>query len=232
MVSRSIHWNGKGAASVLLALGAAWVSSCTSTSTQTTARQPYHAKAHRPNNPSNVRVKVSLANQMVYVMEGDRPLLVTPTCVGTAAKPTPAGNFRITIKTAKRRSNSYGFYHNPSTGQLISNQGNKRPPGWRYVGYPLPYWCEFKSAYGFHGGWVHPTPRSHGCLRLHQNVAPKFFALVNVGTPVNIARTQPEDATIGQNVPRPADYNDPEYPAHILTTDQIFSLYQGEIFEN
>ena len=33
---------------------------------------PYHVTAYKPNNPSAVRVKVSLSQQNVYVMEGDR----------------------------------------------------------------------------------------------------------------------------------------------------------------
>lgn len=186
--------------------------SCESTQTsqnrtQASASKPFHSKAYRPQNPSAVRVKVSIANQMIYVMEGDRPLLVTPTCVGAPSTPTPMGNFRITIKTHKRRSYSYGQY-------------------------PLPYWCEFKSAYGFHGGWVHPYPKTHGCLRLHQNVAPKFFQLIKVGTPVNISRTQPEDQTLGKNVPRPRDYDGLEYPPHILMTDRVFNIYQGPIYED
>ncbi len=85
----------------------------------------------------------------------------------------------------------------------------------QYVGYPMAFWCEFKPEYGFHQGYVWPVPRSHGCLRLHHNVAPKFFALVHVGTPVDIAQTQPEDATIGANVQRPTDYNDPD-PGAVL----------------
>jgi len=35
-------------------------------------------------------------------------------------------------------------------------------------------------------------------------VAPKFYALAKMGTPVNIAQTQPEDATIGKDLKRPA----------------------------
>jgi len=35
-------------------------------------------------------------------------------------------------------------------------------------------------------GFVHPYPRTHGCIRLHGEAAPKFFALVKIGTPVSI----------------------------------------------
>ncbi|MDB4947330.1 MAG: erfK, partial [Labilithrix sp.] len=153
----------------------------------------YDSPAYRPHNPSAVRVKVSLSQQMVYVMEGNRPLLVTATCVGMPQKPTPRGNFTVYNKIAKKRSGSYGF--GVSGGTITPAEASKARG--RYVGYPMPYWVEFSPGYGFHSGYVHPFGKSHGCLRLHPNVAPKFFALVREGTPVNIANSQPEDAILG-----------------------------------
>lgn len=173
-----------------------------------TVEEPYYVKAYKPNNPRDVKVKISTENQTIYVLEGDRPLMVAACSVGTAATPTPKGNFKIYLKEKKRRRRSQ--------------------PG---RGYPMGYWCEFKSAYGIHAGWVHPAPRTHGCVRLHFDVAPKFFALVREGTPLNIATRQPEDQTIGKNVPRPMDYADPEFPPHILNTDKMFELYGGPLFD-
>ncbi len=169
----------------------------------------YYVKAYRPNNPANVRVKVSIANQTLYVMEGDRPLMVAACTIGKPSSPTPRGNFKIYSKQKHRRRISQ-----PSAG------------------YPMGYWCEFKSAYGIHAGWVHPGPRSAGCIRLHFNAAPKFFNLVRVGTPLNIAYSQPEDATIGQNVPRPRDASAPEFPSSILNSNEVFNLYKGPLFDD
>ena len=42
------------------------------------------------------------------------------------------------------------------------------------AGYPMAYWCEFKPAYGFHEGFVHPYPHTHGCVRLHGEAAAGF----------------------------------------------------------
>lgn len=173
--------------------------------------------AYKPHNQANVRVKVSLSKQQVYVMEGDRPLLVAATCIGVpgTSKRTPVGNFTAFNKIAKKRSGSYGFYVNG--GQITAAEAGHGSG--KYIGYPMPYWVEFTSGYGFHEGYVWPVPRTHGCLRLHKNVAAKFYALVPAGTPINIAQTQPEDQTIGQNVPRPTDYNDPDPDARILCTE-------------
>lgn len=181
--------------------------------------------AYRPTNPSAVRVKVSLAQQQVYVMEGTRPLLVAATCVGIPSKPTPKGNFVVYSKIAKKRSMSYGFYK--KGGVITAAQAGKGSG--TYIGYPMPYWVEFAPAYGFHQGYVWPIPRSHGCLRLHKNVAPKFFALVQNGTPINIAQNQPEDATIGLNVPRPSDFSDPDPAPEIMISDRAFAAPSGPL---
>jgi hypothetical protein len=202
----------------LFALGATalWFTGCAG---GTRLGGSYDAVAYKPHNPNNVRIKVSLANRAVYVMEGDRPLLVTATAIGTPSNPTPKGNFRIFNKIAKKRSGSYGF---SVSGDRIVACKSSQATG-RYVGFPMAWWCEFHPAYGFHEGAVWPTPRTHGCLRLHKNVAPKFYALARMGTPVNIATTQPEDATIGRNLRRPTDYNDPDPPAAFLISDRVFS---------
>src|SRR3982750_1609371 len=138
---------------------------------------PYHVTAYKPNDPSKVVVNVSLAAQNVYVMEGDRCLMAVACTVGIPAKPTPKGSFTIYRKEEHKRSGSYGFAVKgdrviPATSAM----------GGRYVGYPMGYWCEFAPAYGFHQGFVHPNPRTHGCIRLHGEAAPKFFALVRIGT--------------------------------------------------
>ena len=194
-------------------------------------RSAYDAPASRPQNPNNVRVKVSLKNRAVYVMEGDRPLLVTATAIGLPGKATPTGNFRVFNKLADKRSGSYGFWVN---GDNIrpGTSGSCNVPGGHYVGFPMAYWVEFAPGYGFHEGSVWPIPRTHGCLRLHKNVAPKFFALTKIGTPVNIAYSQPEDETIGKNLKRPQDYNDPDPPASYMTSSRVFSRTAGNLFIN
>jgi hypothetical protein len=208
------------------------VSGC---ATRDRPRKEFDSPAYRPTNPERVRVKVSLKNQAIYVLDGDRPLLVTATCVGKATSPTPKGTFTIFSKQAKRRANTYGFWIHDGKNQIVPEKLKNRPAGsgWRFKGYPMGYWCEFLPAYGIHAGWVHPVPRSLGCLRLHRNVAPKFFALVRVGTKVHIADSHPEDATIGKNLARPQDYNDPEFPPEILFTDRVFeSAVNTPLFEN
>ena len=213
-------------------------SSCSSTpgsGTTSSARRAYETydrPATLPANPSKVRVKVSLKNRMAYVMEGNKPLLVMPVTVGKSSTPTPSGNLRIRSKNHYYRANTHGYAINGNTvrGCYLRN----KPAGWKFKGTPMPYWCEFKSAYGFHTGWMKPYPASGGCLRMHKNVAPKFYRLVSVGTPVSISSTQPEDATIGRNIPRPP-YSTP-FPGNpdgmMAHTDDFFTMHKQPTYSN
>ena len=151
----------------------ALLTSCTTMAPTSTGT--YHVTALKPHDPSKVVVKLSTSTQNVYVMEGDRLLMAVQGNVGKAGSPTPKGNFTI--------------YYKNKTKRRISQPD---------AGYPMAYWCEFKSAYGFHEGFVHPYPRTHGCVRLHREAAARLFALTRIGTPVHIATSLPEDARVRQ----------------------------------
>lgn len=193
----------------------------------TTFRPVYDQPAYKPKDPSKVVVKVSLNKQMVYVMEGSRPLLVTACCVGMPSKPTPKGSFCVTRKERNKRSGSYGYA--VSGSRIVPCEAGSAKG--RYVGYPMPYWVEFLPGYGFHQGWVWPTPKTHGCVRIHANDAGDFWELVKVGTPVKIANTQPEDATLGARTPRPRDYNDPDLPDNVMTSPVYFEKIKAGVLQ-
>ncbi|MFA7343208.1 MAG: L,D-transpeptidase [Terrimicrobiaceae bacterium] len=191
-------------------------------------RPVYDPVGYKPKNPANVRVKVSLQNRMVYVMEGNKPLLVTATAIGLPAKPTPRGHFSVIEKIENKRSGSYGFWVNG--GNIVAGTSGQRPGGgYHYVGFPMQYWVGFSPGYGFHTGSVWPVPRTHGCLRLHENAAREFYEIVRIGTPVSIAQSQPEDQTLGKNPPRPQDYNDPDPPKSFTISPAVFKKDPGDI---
>ena len=191
--------------------------------------QSYDLPASLPKDRSKVRVKVSTNNQMVYVMEGSKPLLVMPVSVGTSSTPTPKGHFRIFKKDHKHRANSHGFAYRGN--QVRGCYLRTKPSGWSFKGTPMPYWCEFKANYGFHTGWMKNSPCTLGCIRMHENLSPKFFQLVKNGTPVYISYTQPEDATIGRNVSRPPDASPlPNYPASMMLSDGYFHRHNKPVY--
>ncbi|MEP7015202.1 MAG: L,D-transpeptidase [Verrucomicrobiota bacterium] len=149
----------------------------------------YHVVAYKPHDPSNVRVKLSLSTQNVYVMEGDRLLMGVQGNIGRSGAATPTGHFTIYNKVK-----------------------NKRRVSEPDAGYPMAYWCEFAPAYGFHEGFVWSVPRTHGCVRLHREAAARLFALTRIGTPVEIARSLPEDGKYGSQVRKLDQSRDPNPP--------------------
>ena len=171
-------------------------------------------------NKDAISVRVSLNNRAVYVYEGDEPRFVAAVAIGTPSDPTPTGTFKVQHKEVKKRSSSYGFF--VKGDEVIPGKRSNMPSGYRYVGYPLPYWVYFAHGCGFHAGAVWPEPRTHGCLRLHKSVADDFYHLVKVGTPVTIANSLPEDATLGKNIPRPTDYAHPDSPPAVRASEAVF----------
>jgi hypothetical protein len=162
----------------------------------------------QPTNPSAVHVRLSTGAQRVYVMEGNRVLLASPCSVGTASDPTPHGRYTIYSKTFQRRRHSQ--------------------PG---AGYPMTYWMEFKSAYGMHWGFVKPYPCTHGCVRLPIKTAKKMFSVVRTGTPIHIARSFPEDATVGNTLPVLDDGPMPDPPWSYMSSPKVFAdAAQGKFY--
>lgn len=216
------------------ALAAGAFSSCSTTSSGggggLSAYQSYDRPAKKPSNPSAVKVKVSLSKQRVYVMENGSPLLVMPVSVGAPGTTTPSGSFTIFKKEHYHRANTHGYAYAGSTARKTMLAS--KPGGWAFKGTPMPYWCEFKANYGFHTGWVKHTPCTHGCIRMHENLAPKFYNLVKVGTPVSISQSQPEDSTLG-NIPLPPDAGPlPDYePMSMYVGNGYFTRHKTPTYE-
>jgi len=188
----------------LLALAAAAVmlNSCGNVSTGGTPGSSFsfNPAVKQPTSTSRVKVHISTSAQRLYVVEGNEVLLATPCCVGTASTPTPKGTHRILSKTRHRRRAS--------------------SPG---AGYPMTYWMSFYSAaYGMHWGFVKPYPATHGCVRMPLNSARKVFDMVRVGTPVNVATSQPWDSSVGSSLPRLDDSPLPNPPNSYMLSPQVF----------
>ncbi len=192
--------------------------------------QAYDRPAKLPENPGAVMVKVSLSKQRVYVMEGEEMLMAMPVSIGAPGSPTPIGPFRIFNKERKHRAKTHGY---ATDGESVkqTSPGNK-PAGWRFNGTPLPYWCEFMPGRGFHTGWVRHTPSTHdGCIRMHENLAPKFYRMVSVGTPVTISYHQPEDAKWADMVLPPDAGPLADYDSEMYLGDGYFSHHKVPEYE-
>jgi hypothetical protein len=186
------------------AVAALFLTSCGTMSTASSGS--YRVIAHKPQDPSKVEVKLSLSTQNLYVIEGDRLLMAVQGNVGKPGAATPTGNYTIYNKEKKRRRQS-----EPDRG------------------YPMAYWCEFKPAYGFHEGFVHPAPHTHGCVRLHREAAARLFALTRIGTPVIIQNSLPEDKKWGSQVRRLDQSKDPDPPRSVMMSDSWFKDPPGPL---
>lgn len=164
----------------------------------------------QPVGSTPVKIHISTGAQRLYVTQGNEVLLATPCSVGTSAKPTPKGEFRIDSKTRNRRRFS--------------------SPG---AGYPMTYWMSFHSpAYGMHWGFIKPYPTTAGCVRLPLNSARKVFDLAKVGTPVSVSSSKPWDSTIGASLPVLDDSPLPNPPNSYMMSPQVFSdAEKGKMWE-
>ncbi|MEM7147296.1 MAG: L,D-transpeptidase [Verrucomicrobiota bacterium] len=195
---------------ILPVLIAALLASCKSTSTNTSAYSTtYNPRVIPPSNPAAVKVKISTGAQRVYVVENGRVLLASPCSVGKPGAETPHGTFPVLSKTMERRRFSQ--------------------PG---AGYPMTYWMSFYSpAYGMHWGFVKPYPCTMGCVRLPIKTAKSMFSMVRVGTPIHIASSHPEDATIGRQMPLLDDSAMPDPPMSYMLSPQVFAdARQGRLY--
>jgi hypothetical protein len=193
---------------VLLAATVAGITGCETMPKSGSSSFAFDPPVKQPSNPANVKMKLSTGAQRLYVVEGDNVLLATPVSVGKAGTPTPHGNFTIYSKTRDRRR--------------ISSPG---------AGYPMTYWMEFKPAYGLHWGFIKPQPSTHGCVRMPLRAAKKTFDLIRTGTPINIATSQPWDATVGKSLPRLDDSHLPDPPMSYMLSPKVFSdMHQGKMW--
>ena len=166
----------------------------------------YHVVAYKPHDQSAVRVKLSTGSQTVYVMEGDRLLMAAQANVGRSGAGTPHGHFSI-----------------------INKDKTKRRVSEPDAGYPMAYWCEFAPAYGFHEGFVWSSPRTHGCVRMHKEAAARLYALVRIGTPVDIESSQPEDSKYAKDVMRIDQSRDPDPPRSFMMSSEWFKDPPGPL---
>jgi hypothetical protein len=175
------------------------LASCTTLPSSGRTSFSFDPPVQQPSNPAAVRAMLSTGAQRLYLLEGDKIILATPVTVGKPSTPTPRGNFRIYSKQIERRRAS--------------------SPG---AGYPMTYWMEFLPAYGMHWGFMDSKPDTHGCVRIPLKAAKKVFTLVRVGTPLNVASSQPWDSTIGKQLPTLDDSSLPDPPLSYMLSPKVF----------
>jgi lipoprotein-anchoring transpeptidase ErfK/SrfK len=132
-----------------------------------------------------------------FAGSGDVGVSVAST--GREGYDTPSGEFRITQKDVDRASNLYGDYVDPSGHVVMRNVNIKldpdpQPPGTTFRGAPMPYFLRIQGGIGMHAGYLPGYPASHGCIRLPERRAVRFFQNAACryscsGTPVEIIKS-------------------------------------------
>jgi len=111
--------------------------------------------------PDQLRLEISLALQRVALVKNGVPVYRTQCSTGRPGYSTKRGEFVITNKERYHRSTIYHV--------------------------DMPYFMRLSCLdFGMHAGYVADHPASHGCIRLPEDAARKFFSEIPVGTVVTV----------------------------------------------
>lgn len=146
---------------------------------------------HDDGGPGEVAIEIRLAKQRAVFTRGGRPIGWTFVATGREGFNTRPGNYRITEMVVDKYSNRYGW-HEDEYGTIVNPSVRYNvpvPPGLRYVPAPMPYWMRLTDyGIGLHAGPIPlpGAPASHGCIRVPDDLAPRLYSAVRLGTPVKI----------------------------------------------
>lgn len=135
-------------------------------------------------------VKINLREQRAYFYKSGQLVGISQLSTGREGLNTPAGHFRISQKDLNHVSSKYGDYVDAAGNVIVPNVGlgqDPKPAGTRFKGAPMPYFMRITSGgVGLHAGYLPGYPASHGCIRMPEFMAERFFESVSIGTPVTV----------------------------------------------
>jgi lipoprotein-anchoring transpeptidase ErfK/SrfK len=137
-----------------------------------------------------VAILIDLSAQHAYLYSRGEVVLSAPVSTGREGYGTPAGKYQVIEKDLDHRSSIYGAYE--LDGRIVKEnvdvRKDPRPPGSYFVGAPMPYFLRIVGGVGLHAGYLPGYPASHGCIRMPESKAERFYEAVRVGTPVTVTR--------------------------------------------
>ncbi len=141
-------------------------------------------------NPENSSIRISLAQQRGFLMNGDEVALDYPVSSGVPARPTPTGTFYILEKVVDKKSNKYGHIYDAAGEEVNGNADlslDAVPEGGRFEGASMRYWMRLTNdGVGHHIGPLPKSrrPASHACIRGPSATIPIVYSKVKPGTRV------------------------------------------------
>lgn len=126
--------------------------------------------------------------QKAYFYKGGKMVGMTPISTGDEAHGTPVGRYKVTERDVDHVSSLYGVIKNRATGEVVNKDADTRKhkpgPGEVFVNAPMPNFLRFNGGIGMHTGYLPGYAASHGCVRLPDHMARKFYENAPLGTPV------------------------------------------------
>lgn len=164
--------------------------------------------------PGKVRVDISLASQTAQLLDEDSCVLVEmDVSPGLSGHETPTGDFVVKEKLPLKRSNLYGQYVRPDTGEVVVSRAwehiGSKPEGTEYLGIAMPFWLRLTDdGVGMHvGGFERGHCTSHGCIRCPEAPQQKCWELCGVGVRVHVHHTEHKAPSLLNPPPTPAEAN-------------------------
>lgn len=136
-------------------------------------------------------IVIDLSEQRLYYYKGNKLVGVSAVSTGCEGRETKTGHYKISKKDLHHVSSECGDYVNSQGEVVVKNivtKEIKMPKGAHFVGSPMPYFMMIYPGVGMHTGFLPGVPDSHGCIRLPDRMAKKFFEITPMGTPVTVER--------------------------------------------
>ena len=135
----------------------------------------------------DARIVINLTEQKGYFYKGKRLVGESTVSSGKKGFSTPAGHYSVVSKDKNHFSSEFGDYIDSAGNVVVSNidvRKDRCPKGAHFDPAKMPYCMHFNGGYAMHQGYVPPYAASHGCIRLPEGMADKFYNNAPVGTPV------------------------------------------------
>ena len=151
-------------------------------------------------------VDIDLGRQTAFLLRGNRVVLASPISSGRYGHLTETGSFKIIQKEMDHYSSLYGKIVDAWGRTVVSDADSdmKVPRGGKFIPAPMHYFMRFHEGTGMHAGYLPGYPASHGCVRMPEQNAIRFFNAVDIGTPVRVFGTTPRTREYFRYGPQPS----------------------------
>ena len=133
-------------------------------------------------------IVIRRTEQKAYFYKGNHIVGMSPVATGKTTHTTPGGRFKVTQKSKDHKSSLYGVIRDDATGAIVNDDADTRKhkpkAGQTFENAPMPYFMRFNGGIGMHVGHLPGYAASHGCVRMPEDMAIKFFENAELGTPV------------------------------------------------